>query len=70
MNAISILISADGLPLDWSERNSCLCIIFNFSKFLQSATCVFDFIINVKVRNILLVAIFNSRVRKKVTIAI
>ena len=70
MNAISILISADGLPLGWNERNSCLCIIFNFSKFLRSSTCVFDFIINVKVRGILLLAIFNSHVRKKVTIAV
>ena len=39
-------------------------------KFLRSATCVFDFIINVKVKGILLLAIFNSRVWKKVTIAI
>jgi len=65
MNAILILISADGLPLGWSERNSCLCIIFNFSKFPRSATCVFDFIINVKVRSILLLAIFNSRIYGK-----
>jgi len=63
MNIISILISADGLPLGWSERNSCLCIIF--SKFLESSTCIFDFIINVKIKDILLLAIFNSMYGKK-----